>query len=185
MTDYVLAKNKRVALTRQHNLQIFLPPVPAPPFSSRFILSPFTWSFLFLTHLGRYINVNPRAFLCSPFLDARTNSQSRLRLPLSLLSFLPALSFRLCSSLLLSWPVNLPFFAICEGSGVHSWYDFSMRRVAKRDRYLTYPLYSCPIYLAITLDAGDSIAQLSVNSFPLCVFHRFKSHVNLTQSNLT
>lgn len=177
-----------MALTRRYNLQIFLPPASARPLSFP-LYSPFlSRPFLLLAHLGRYINVNPRAFLRSPFLDARTNSQSRLW-PLSPF-FHPSshLSSRLCSSLLLSWPVNLPFFAICEGSGVHSRYESSAACRKARPLFDVSVIYSCPIYLAITARCGLDRAIVSELFCSLCfsslqISH--ESHTNLTQSNLT
>jgi len=160
-----------VTLPRRYNLQIFFPPISAQPVSFPFYSLSLSRSFLFLVSPRAIHQRKSTGVLAFPFFGC--SNELAVSHVASLPSFTPApnLSFRLCPSLLLSWPVNLPFFAICEG--VYSRYDSSVRRVAKRDRYLTYSLYSCLIYLAITLDAG-SIAQLSVKLFWSLCFSSFQ-----------
>lgn len=173
-----------MALTRAGIIYKYFSPSPAPSLRlslSRFVLPPsLRSSSLSRAHLGRYINVNPaRAFLRSPFSVVCTARASlSLSLPPSSHPS-PRLSFRLCPcpSSCSPWPVNLTL--LCDREFMSRYATPAC--VAKRDRYLTYPLYSCPMYLAITPDAG-SIAQLSVRLFcSLCVCVFFHRVSNLTR----
>lgn len=101
------------------------------------LLSSFLFSALSLSRSPRAIHQRKSTgVLAFPFFGC--SNELAVSLVASLPSFTlpsPHLSFRLCPSLLLSWPVNLPFFAICEGLGVHSRYQLQ-RAVCRKARPL-------------------------------------------------
>lgn len=119
MTGCVHVRNRRVALTRRHNLQIFFPSAPTVPHpASSFTLLSLP-SVLSLSRSPRAIHQRKSTgVLAFPFFGC----SNELAVSLVTLSLLPPShqSFRLCPPLFLSWPVNLPF---SSSRSVYDW-DF-------------------------------------------------------------